>query len=111
MNERREADERRADASNGSSRIISPQATLERTLVAAQSTTVKIRKRAKKEAELILREAELARPKLNDIGSIYSRLSPISCVYARNESTSLGRSECSMDSGDSCNRSATLLPV
>jgi cell division initiation protein len=66
--ERREADDRRADLEKQLSHYLNLEQTLERTLVAAQQTAVKIEEQAKKEAELILREANLQSDrKLNDI--------------------------------------------
>jgi cell division initiation protein len=68
MNERRDADDRRADIEKQLAHYLHLEQTLERTLVAAQQTAVKIEEQAKKEAELILREADLQRDrKLNDI--------------------------------------------
>ena len=65
--EKKEAEERLADALARLDHYLTIERTLERTHVAAQETAVKMEEQAKKEAELILREADIERTrKLND---------------------------------------------
>jgi cell division initiation protein len=66
--EKREAEERFVNAQEKLDHYLSIEQTLEKTLVAAQQTAVKMEEQAKKEAELILRDAELERArKMNDV--------------------------------------------
>ena len=66
--ERQAAEQRSADLEAQLAHYVNLEQTLERTLVAAQQTAVKLEEQAKKEAELILREAELMRDRtLNDV--------------------------------------------
>ena len=66
--EKREAEERHGNVREKLDHYLSIEQTLEKTLVAAQQTAVKMEEQARKEAELILRDAELERArKLNDV--------------------------------------------
>jgi cell division initiation protein len=74
VRERQEAEDHRLILDEKLSHYIGLEQSLERTLVAAQQTAVKIEEQAKREADLILKEAELQRDrKLNDIHSEFDR--------------------------------------
>jgi cell division initiation protein len=60
-NEKREAEEKLRTAEEKLQHYLNLEQTLERTLVAAQQTAMKMEEQAKKEAELILKGAELER--------------------------------------------------
>ncbi|HEY3874006.1 MAG TPA: DivIVA domain-containing protein [Candidatus Kapabacteria bacterium] len=84
--EKKEIEQRFADATLRLDYYVSMEQTIEKTLAAAQQTVVKMEEQAKKEAELILREAEMQRQqKLVDarveLDRIESQLIRARCEY------------------------------
>ncbi|HWF44205.1 MAG TPA: DivIVA domain-containing protein [Candidatus Kapabacteria bacterium] len=72
--EKKEAEERLAGVQEKLDHYLLIEQTLEKTLVAAQQTAVKVEEQARKEADLILRGAELERAqKLNDVRMEFDR--------------------------------------
>jgi cell division initiation protein len=72
--EKKEAEERLAGVQEKLDHYLLIEQTLEKTLVAAQQTAVKVEDQARKEADLILRDAELQRAqKLNDVRIEFDR--------------------------------------
>lgn len=73
--EKRETDERLADANVRLEYYVSLEQTIEKTLAAAQQTVVRMEEQARKEVELIMRDAELERArKLADARTELDRL-------------------------------------
>jgi cell division initiation protein len=68
--EKAQAEQELADTKKRLEHFLGLEQTLERTLVGAQQTSIKMEEQARKEAELIIREAELKRDQaLNNINS------------------------------------------
>jgi len=87
--EKMELQERMKDVQKRLDHFLSLEHTLEKTLVAAQSTALKMEEQAKKEAELIIQSARLERDRvLNDIRNEMERVnSDLFHLKAEHEST------------------------
>ncbi len=85
--ERRELEERVTDLMAQLDSFVSLKGTMERTLVAAQQTAVRMEEQARKESELILREAAMERDRRmmdvqRDVAGAESNLSRLRAEYA-----------------------------